>query len=282
MADEPISTATPDAPEAATPSNGTAAAVTGNGQPSGEATGQSATTMESFLPKDVDVNTLPPSVRAVVEKINKEMVRGFTEKTMKSSEMTKAEIAKATEAFKQKAETYDQIVAQQEFVDKWNAYVKERQAAPVDGQPANEVEQLKKVVEEIRNESRVTKTTEFINAWSSTKDDKGELLRPEFDKLESIEIPGTGESLLHLAINKAPGNTLEEKLQNGYEAAKKMYDSIFEEGKKSTISRMTERVRSSSSAPSKAGPAGSYSYDRKNPPSAKEARELAEKGIRLQ
>ena len=53
---------------------------------------------------------------------------------MKSSEMTKTEIAKAVEAYKQKAETYDQITQQQEFVDRWNKFVQERNAAPQDGQ----------------------------------------------------------------------------------------------------------------------------------------------------
>lgn len=267
---------TPASASAATPAPQGPANGNGTASPNGDAKeAKGAPVEESFT--RVDPNTLPPQLRQAYDN----MLRDYKSKTGELSEKTKSEVAKAVEAYKQKAETYDQIVQQEAFVKQWNEYVQKANQTPNNGQPLDKVAELEKNFQKLQQEIQVTKIDQFIDAWSKATDDKGAVLRPEWEKLESLEIPGADDSLLNMVINKAPGNTLEEKLQNGYEAAKKVYDAIFEEGKKSTITRMTERVRSSTAAPSKSGPAGSYAYDPKNPPSAKEARELAEKGIRL-
>src|SRR3990167_10712421 len=76
---------------------------------SGEAqTGQSATGEVSFMPKDLDLNTLPPEVRAKLEESNRQMVKGFTEKTQ-----TLAEERKSYEGAKKKAEYYDKLMSDQ-------------------------------------------------------------------------------------------------------------------------------------------------------------------------
>lgn len=287
---DPISTATPDAAPTATPATGTEAAVNGNGQPSGEAnSGQSATGTDTFIPTGVDLNTLPPQVRAYVEEVNKQMVRGFTEKTTKVSETVKSQLAKELEPYRQKAQTYDELLKQEVFVQKWNEYVEDVNRKGVTNDPGDpqakilqELEALKKSQAELSRKSQESEALDVINAFSSAVDEKGEKLHPDFEKFSKISL-GTHQKageydLLRTAIELAPGTNAQEKIENGYKAAKAVYDAIYEDGRKSGLARTQERIKNGSFAPSTI-PAGKTTTER--PKDALEALRMARQGIRV-
>lgn len=267
---------------AAATSNGTASASSGTTQPSGEA-GQGATGSENFLPQGVDINTLPPAVRAELDRINKEMVRGFTAKTQELAEQRKK--YEGYDTYKQKADLYEQIASQEEFVRQWNEYVKKvgGQGQAGQGDPNDPNVKLQAEVQEIKTELERAKAGEIVEAFSSAKDEKtGELLHPDFEALHSVVIGGNekvGEySLLRAAVDLAPGATQQERLANGYKAAKAVRDAILEEGRKQGMGKMLARARNSSEAPTLSTEKGVFTGDPKNL-SAREARELAEKRV---
>ena len=253
---------------------------------SGEAT-QSATTSDSFIPEGVDINTLPPNVRAIVDKINKDMVRGFTEKTTKLSDTIKSEAAKASEAYKSKADLYEQISSQEEFVKQWNEYVQKVNTTPQnpqDSQMNTETLQLKSQLEEIKQKIELTELNQVTDAFAEAMDEKGEKLHPEFDKLNDIVIGALNQgqeaeeySLLRAHIELAPGNTPQEKLVNGYKTAKATYDGIFEEGRKAGMGRLEKKVLNGTQPPSNSG--SGMSTTEKKPKDAYEALEMAKRGI---
>lgn len=249
-----ISTAAPEVDATAPSATGTDAAQNGNGQPNSQANGQSAAGSESFVPKNVDLNTLPPQVRAYVDEVNKQMVRGFTEKTTKLSETVKSETAKAVEAFKQKAEFYDQIAKEEAFVKMWNEHVQRSSQPDPNVDPTQQkLEAIERRQQEIDVKVRTAETLEVINAFAEAKDAKGQKLHPDFDKLSELKI-GTHQKsgqydLLRAAIELAPGNSSHEKMENGYKAAKATYDAIFEEGKKAGMGRVQQRAQNGSFAP---------------------------------
>ena len=252
--DTSISAAAPDANISAPPDTGTADIGNGNGQATGNANGQSATGSESFVPRNVDLNTLPPQVRAYVDEVNKQMVRGFTEKTTKLSETVKSETAKAVEAYRQKAEFYDQIAQQEEFVRMWNDHVQKASNPSPNTYPTQQkLQQMEQKQAEIEMKVRTAETLEVINAFAEAKNEKGEKLHPDFDKLSAFKI-GTHQKsgeydLLRAAIELAPGNSPHQKMENGYKAAKATYDAIFEEGKKAGMGRVQQRAQNGSFAP---------------------------------
>lgn len=280
--DTEISTAVPEGDASAPPATGTDVSSNGNGQPNSQANGQSAAGSESFVPKNVDLNTLPPQVRAYVDEVNKQMVRGFTEKTTKLSETVKSETAKAVEAYRQKAEFYDQIAKEEAFVKMWNEHV-QRSSQPdpnVDPtqQKLNEIERRQ---QEIDVKVRTAETLEVINAFAEAKNEKGEKLHPDFDKLSGFKIgvhQKAGQyDLLRTAIELAPGNSPQEKMENGYKAAKATYDAIFEEGKKAGMGRVQQRAQNGSFAPSGTNAAtGTAPHRAKN---ALEALQFAKQGL---
>lgn len=249
--------------------------------PNGEAR-QSATAQDSFIPEGVDLNTLPPNVRAMVDKINRDMVRGFTEKTTKISETTKAEIAKATEAYRQKAESYDQIAQQESFVKQWNEYVQKANSDPAaNGDP---VEQLKTQLQEMNQKIQLSEMAQVTNAFADAVDEKGQKLHSDFDQLNSITIGKLGNgpesedfSLLRACIELAPGSNPKEKLANGYKMSKEVYQGIFEAGKKAGMGRLQSKVQNSTFPPSNS--AGELlSVTEKRPKTAREALDMAKKG----
>lgn len=279
-------TGTPEAGTAtATPATETAGASNGTGNSNGEATRQGATGTETFIPQGLDVNTLPPNVRAHIEKINSDMVRGFTEKTTKLSETTKAEVAKATEALKAKAEFYDQIAAQQEFVDMWNEHVKKVQANGGQETPGDpKVVQLEKKFQELNEKLQLTELAEVRDAFADAVDEKGEKAHPLFDDLNAINIgqiqgqKGAEDfSLLRACVELAQG-TPQQKLDIGYKQAKALYDSIYEQGKKAGMGRLQTKVLNGSHPPSNST-GDTLTVTEKRPKSAREAFEMARKGV---
>lgn len=256
----------------------------GTSNQNGEAM-QSATAQETFIPEGVDLNTLPPNVRAYVDKINKDMVRGFTEKTTKLSETIKTEAQKATEAYKQKAEYYDSIAGQEEFVKQWNEYVQKVNQTS-QGQQAGDpaLAQMKAQLQEMNQKIQISELTQITEAFAGAVDEKGQPIHPEFDTLNSIfignlENEGKPEqfSLLRGCVELAKGSNPQEKLANGYKEAKAVYDRIFESGKKAGMGRLQAKAQNATQPPTNA--AGDVlSITDKKPKSAREALEMARKG----
>lgn len=260
--------ATPSATEPATATSGTV-------QPNGAANGQSASVEEMF--GNVDPKTLPPQLKSVYDN----MLRGFKEKTTKVAETVKSEVAKATEAYRQKAEFYDQVAQQEEFVKMWNEHVQKA----TQSQPANDADpkltKFEQELQAVKMELQTAKTLEVINAFAEAKSEAGDKLHPDFDKLSGFKL-GThqraGEyDLLRTAIELAPGNTPQEKMENGYKAAKATYDAIFEEGKKAGMGRIQDKVRRGSMAPSSSS--SPQSIAARPPKNALEALEFARQGL---
>lgn len=247
---------------------------------SGEAS-QSATTTESFIPEGVDINTLPANVRAIVEKINKDMVRGFTEKTTKLSETTKSEVSKATQALKEKADFYDQIAAQEEFVKQWNEYVQKAQSSQNPESGDLVLDQMKAQLQEVNQKIRMGEVGQIIDAFATAEDEKGNPLHPDFDELNTISLGKLGDreeySLLRVCVDLAPGKNDAEKLALGYKAAKAIRDSIFEEGRKAGLGRLEKKILNGSNPPT-SSPGELQSITEKRPKNAAEALAMAKRG----
>lgn len=283
MSEENLTAGTPVETVAGSPA-GSAGVSTGASNQNGEAS-QSATESDSFIPQGVDINTLPPSVRAMVDKINKDMVRGFTEKTSKLSETIKSESAKAAEAFKSKAEQYDMIAQQEEFVKQWNDYVQKSQAA---GTPAQEgdpvLSQMKQQIEQMNQKIQMSELSQVTESFADAVNDKGEKIHPDFDKLNDFSIGKlqNGQnaeeySLLRACVELSPGKSPQEKLTLGYKAAKELHDKIFEEGRKAGMGRIQAKVMNGTVPPSMSN-ADVLTVTDKKPKNAQEALAMAKRG----
>jgi hypothetical protein len=272
---EDVTPATPDNAQQANPQTDAGSAVDGSGQNDGKADGQAATASEQSF-THVDPKTLPPALKAVYDN----MLRDYTKKTMSISDRVKSEAAKATEAFKAKAEMFDKLSANEEFVKRWNDYVQEVSKVGQDGQ--NPPDEVKQKLHELEMKFKATESLEAINAFADAKNEKGEMLHPEFDKLSAFKIGNHQQSgeydLLRAAIELAPGNSTMEKLENGYKAAKAVYDQIFEEGKKAGMGRLNEKARNGSMSPSQ-GSGQVSGVASKRPANALEALEMAKRGL---
>lgn len=277
-----ITAGTPDTGVSA-PLNGTDTNVNGTSAQNGEAR-QGATDTETFIPEGLDLNTLPPNVRAYVDKINKDMVRGFTEKTSKLSETIKTESQKAAEAYRQKAELYDQVATQEEFVKMWNEHVQKVQSGTQEaGDP--KVAQLEAKFQEINQKLQMTELSQITEAFEKAADEKGNLLHPEFNELNSLSIGKLNNgkatedfSLLRACVELAQGNTPQERLANGYKQAKAARDAIFESGKKAGMGRLQAKAQNGTLPPSNAM-GEVMSVTDKKPKNAHEAFALARKGV---
>lgn len=265
-------------------SGGTASATAtmsdGTNNQNGEAS-QSATVSDSFIPEGVDINTLPQNVRAIVDKINKDMVRGFTEKTSKLSETIKTESQKATEAYRSKADLYDQIATQEEFVRQWNEYVQKSQSKSPENQSGDPVlTEMKKQLDDMSKKIQISELSEITEAFASAQDEKGNSIHPDFDTLNNLSIgelkDGEQFSLLRACVELAKGNP-QEKLANGYKSAKTIRDAIFEEGRKAGMGRMEKKILNGTNPPSNSS-GDVLTVTDKKPKSAREALEMARRG----
>lgn len=283
--ENPISSPTASIDPTATPATAPAGGPV-TAQPNGEANGQSASVEETF--GNVDPRTLPPQLRSVYDN----MLRDYKGKTTKLSETVKSQVAKELEPYRTKAQTYDDLLKQEEFVRQWNEYVEKRnssqaaaQVDPNDPQAKllQEVQALKKSQEEIAAQVRTAEAAEVISAFSEAVDEKGQKLHPDFDKLAGLTIGShekAGEySLLRTAIELAQGANAQEKLENGYKAAKATYDAIFEEGRKAGMGRLQEKVKNATNPPSSV-PGVKVAAGR--PKDALEALQWAKQGIAVE
>lgn len=244
-------------------------------QPGGQANGQ--TPAEETL-GGIDPNQLPPVLRAKYD----DMLRDYRTKTASVSERVKSETQKAVEAYKQKAQWYDEALKDENLVKTINEYVTKASQTkdPSKIQLPPEIQEKLNKVDEIEKEIKTTKALETINAFAEAKNEKGEPLHPNFDKYHSVKIgdhPSSGEySLLRAAIELAPGKTEQEKMDNGYKAVEAIWNKALEEGKKAGMGRVQEKARNSSFSPSSVN-AGSTAP--RQPKNAMEALQFARQGL---
>lgn len=272
--DNPTATATDNPPKAEPVVN-----ANGTGAPtSGQAQG-AAPTEDLF--KGVDPNRLPPEAKAHYDS----MLRDYREKTAKLSETIKSESAKAAEAYKAKAEFYDEVAAQEEFVKMWNEYVQKAGNPQPEQAGDPKLNQMEAKLQEMSQKMQLQEMAEVTDAFASAVDEKGAPLHPDFDDLNMLSIgqvqtaSGAEDfSLLRACAQLADGKTPQEKLANGYKAAKAAHDAIFEKGKKAGMGRLKDKLMNGSIPPSNAG-ADVLSVTEKKPRNAKEALELARRNI---
>jgi hypothetical protein len=258
---------------------GPAAPNAGTGANGGQAPGAAPAT---DLFKGIDPNKLPPEIKAHYDS----MLRDYREKTTKLSETTKAEIAKATEAYREKAERFDQVAGEEEFVRMWNEHVQKASApaATENADPNDPVSKLENQLKEIQQKMQVSELAQVTDAFADAVDEKGEKLHPEFDRLNGIVVGQAQNGLkseeysfLRACIDLAPGKSPQERLTNGYKTAKATYDAIYEEGRKAGLGRLQAKLNNGSQPPTNVGNIASTTD--KRPKTAREALELARKGI---
>ncbi len=256
--------------------------VSGTDTASGQAQG-GAPTDEIF--KGIDPNRLTPNEKAIYNS----MLTDYREKTAKLSETIKSESAKQAEAFKSKAELYDQFAREEQFVNKWNEYVQQVQAQSQaqSGMPdANDpLQQLKAQLQEVNQKVILSEMNQITDAFIEAVDEKGQALHPEFDQLNNIMLGSLTQgqsaeefSLLRACIELAPGQSPQEKLANGYKSAKASYDAIFEAGKKAGMGRLQTKLQNGTLPPS-AATGDVMTLTDKKPKTAREALEMAKRGI---
>lgn len=248
---------------------------------SGEANnGQGAPAEEGFT--HVDPKTLPPQLRGAYDN----MLRDYKEKTTKLSETIKSEIAKATESYRQKAEYYDQFSTQEDFVKMWNDFVQKSQTQP-NGDPNSnpELAKVKAEIESVQRKLQQAELGEMTTAFAEAVNEKGEKINGDFDKLNAMFIGeiANGErpeqfSILRACVELAPGKTPQEKLSNGYKAAKVFHDAIFEEGRKAGLGRLQTKMQNGTLPPT--GSSGDIAaVTDKKPKNAHEALAMAKRGL---
>lgn len=260
--------------QTANPQEGADSSVSESQNESGQSEWQNETDSQEGL-SNIDPKTLPPALKAVYDNL----YRDYQKKTTSIAERVKAEVAKSIGGYKEKAEQFEQIANNEEFVKMWNDHVEKLKSAQSNGQPVDEVS---KKLQDIEVKLKTQESLEAINIFADAKDEDGEMLHPEFDRLSELKIGTHSQSgeydLLRAAIELAPGNSYMEKLENGYQSAKEVYDTIFEEGRKAGMGRMNDKVKNSTYAPS-AGSSKLSSYAQKQPANALEALEMARKGL---
>lgn len=269
-----LTSPTPAQSASATPAMPAPEAAAGTVQPNGEAgNGQSAPVEDGFT--RMDPNTLPPQLRQFYENMN----RDYKTKTQQLAEERKK--YEGYDTFKQKADLYEQFATNPEFRKRWNEFVEESNRG--NGQAAADPSaELKAEIAEVKHQMQVRELSEFADAFASAKDEKGELMNPDFDTLGGLQLgknsDGDEYSLLRACVELSGGKTPQDKLTAGYKAAKQIRDQIFEEGRKHGMGKMLSKVRNATEAPTITSDKSTFSGDPKKL-TVREARELAEKGL---
>lgn len=271
--------ATVDNPSAgATDNQGTEPDVTSAG--TGTDVGQASGGAPDDIFKGIDPKSLPPQAKPFYDSMLKE----FRDKTGRLSETVKSQVEKEVASYRDKASQYEQIAAQEDFVKQWNEYVQKTQAQtgapPKDGDPV--MAEMKAQLQEMNQKIQMNELSQVTEAFAEAVNEKGEKIHPDFDSLNSFVVGKLGGkdeySLLRASIELAPGNSPQEKLANGYKAAKALHDSIFEAGKKAGLGRVNQKVLNGSLPPTNSS-GEILSTTEKKPRNAHEAMQLAKKGI---
>jgi hypothetical protein len=242
---------------------------------------QGATPTDDLF-KGVDPNRLPPELK----KSYNDMLTDYREKTSKLSETIKSESQKAAEAYKSKAELYDQVAAQEEFVRQWNEYVQKAQNQSEGKDPSGDpvLSQMKQQIQEMNQKIQLSELSQVTESFAEAVNEKGERLHPDFDQLNEFVIgkmpngkDGDQYSLLRACVELSSGRSPQEKLSNGYKAAKEVHDRIFEAGKKAGMGRLQAKVLNGTNPPLGSS-SDVLSVTDKKPKNAHEAFAMAKRG----
>jgi len=263
------------------PSVEPAAVDNGTGTADGQVSGGTPESQDQDIFKGIDPKTLTPKERQLYNS----MLTDYRTKTGKLSETVKSQVEKEVAAYREKASQYEMIANEEAFVKQWNDYVKKTQEqtgeSPKQGDPVlTELQEKFKSMEQKLQQAELSKVTD---AFAEAVDDKGVKLRPDFDALNNKIIGKVGNeeySLLRASIEMASGRTPQEKLANGYKAAKAFHDAIFEEGRKAGLGRLQEKSRNGTIPPSNSG-GEVLTTTEKRPKNAHEALQMARRGIKV-
>src|SRR5690242_17528039 len=144
------------APTGADNLNGHAADGNGTHQTNGQPDGQTGLVDDVLNPKN-----LPPELRPHLDN----MVKAYREKTEGLSKRVQAEVAKAVEAYKQKAEQYDALSSDEEVTRAINELIQRRNAPPPNQDPVKALEEKVKTFEEKvkRSEEHTSELQSHVN-----------------------------------------------------------------------------------------------------------------------
>lgn len=243
--------------------------------------GQTASSAESFT--NVDPNSLAPELK---ESYNN-MLRDYKRKT--------AEIAdkrRSIQEVEEKANRFDQISSDEAFVKFYNGYGKETPSSPdaesstVDDEEdftkafesrenfAKYVQKingtLKEQLEVTQKDLQVQKADRLISSFKS---------RAGNEDFESLNRDGLVTGYVQLNRPKSEAEW-EKTLTSARDYARKIYGSARQEGKREALGTIEKKVESSSEVPTES-PSQIYSGTAPKELSAREAMELARKGIKV-
>lgn len=232
-----------------------------------QATGQGEAA-ESFT--NIDPKTLTPELRTVYDN----MYRGFQEKNRGM-----AEVRKQASEYKEKADIYDELSRDDQFVSYWNNPKAQKQPAAtpeaesVDNDPETEVRTLKNQVSDLQKSQQRNDTDRFIDSYAMETDKDGNLLRPEFRKL-------TDNGLVPMFFAQDPSKTQKDrkiKLAKAYTRAVDFVNGIREEGRKAVLPEIQSKANQTVEEPSVATGA-SYSGPDPKKLTTREAFEMSKRG----
>lgn len=227
---------------------------------------QTAPAEETFF--SGDVNSLPPKLRESYENMN----RDYKEKTAKL-----AEERRQSEGLKEKAGYYDQLASDPEFVKLYQQHRNVKQT-PDAGEPEKEqgfrvtqedldaistgdvgkFQQLldrhhdsknsgmKKELENAQQSIQKSQASDVLNEYAQATNADGKLSHPRFNEFSDI-------GLVNYFLNQdAPRNEAEwaMKLDKAYKNSEKMYDGIFQKGKKEGLGGLQKKSDESTETPS--------------------------------
>ncbi len=264
-----------------------------NGQASGQE--QSAPAEDTF--SSIDPNTLPPELKAIYKNLQSD----YTKKLQPVAELRK------------KAEAYDKASSDPRFVAYWkglsqsqksNFQEQKAEAEKTLGQKipderfqkafetkdgflellaevAKEVSSKdSKKIEELEQYKAVNETNSLVAQFSTEVGKDGKPLRPDFDSLEEDKLIS---GYLQLTADNANPLSKEEyvqKLHEAYAWAQALSQKYTEKGRQEALTRIQQKVASSSEPPTQAAK-GAYTGPDPKKITPSEAFQLAKKGIRV-
>lgn len=282
--------------EPAVASGQPAPAATGTPDQNGQAAtqAQSAPAEESF--SSVDPKTLPPELQAVY----KSMQADYTKKLAPLAETRK------------KAEAFDKVASRSDFKDWWGgaskqqkADFKEQQKAEIEktmGQKITDERFTKafeskdgfldliaevakeiggksqKKIEKLEQQLSVKDAQDLATSFATEVGKDGKVIRPDFDELEEQNLISG-----FLAVNQPENSSAQAqlaKLNEAYGWAKAVSQKFYEKGKAEALQIIQKKAAASTEPPTQAAK-GAYTGPDPKKITARDAMELAKKGIRV-
>lgn len=282
--------------EPSAPAQGqTAPASTGTPSPNGPAAtqAQSAPAEESF--SSVDPNTLPPEMQAIYKSLQAD----YTKKTMSIADVRK------------KADAYDAVSKDQRFVDYWKGlnktqkadYKEQKQEAEKrlgekisddDFQKAfnskddflgllervykDGSEKSQKTIETLEQRLSVKEAQDVVESFATEVGKDGKAVRPDFYSLDEDNLI-TGFLKVNPPEDTSQGAYV-NKLNEAYGWAKTLSQKYYEKGKSEALQIIQAKAAASTEPPTSSSK-GAYTGPDPKKMTARDAIELAKKGIRV-